>query len=86
VAEYFLGPQPGQNFGIRVQLHPMTAGIAKGHLAAQVVQSIAHGITVVALVAGRLAQLVDHLGVGNIAGIAHAQVDDVHAGSAFPVF
>ena len=86
VAEDFLGAEAGQDLGVGIELHVVAACVAQGHLAAQVVQAVAHRVAMVALVAGGLAELVDHQRLGHVGRIAHAQVDDVDARAAFAVF
>jgi hypothetical protein len=85
VAEDFLGAQAGDDFGIAVEFHPVAPFVAQAHFAAQIPQTVGHGVAVVTLVFRRFHQLLDHLGRGNIAGVAHPQVDHIHPGTALLV-
>ena len=79
VAEAFLGADGGEDFGVRVELDALFAGVLLGHLAAEVLDPVGGAVAVVARVAGGLAELLDHHLAGRVGGVAHAQVDDVGA-------
>ncbi len=69
--------------GIEADAEPRL--VARGDLAAQVVDAGGDAVAVVARIAGGLAELVDHPLLGRIGGIAHPQVDHVDPGPPLAV-
>ena len=79
VGEAFLGAEGGDHLGLGVELHPEAAGVVAGLGAAEAGDALGGGIAVGAGARDGLDKLFDDMGGRVHVGIAHAEVDDVHA-------
>ena len=79
VGEPLLGAEGGDHLGLGVELHPEAAGVVAGLGAAQAGDALRRRIAVGARALHRLDQLVDDVAGRVHVGVAHAEVDDVHA-------
>jgi hypothetical protein len=84
VGEALLGAHGGDDLGVRVELHPEAALVIAGHGPAQAGNALGRRIAVGLGLLHRFDQLLHHVGRGGHVGIAHAEVDDVHATGAQP--
>ena len=79
VGEALLGAEGGDDLGLGVELHPEAAGVVAGLGAAEAGDALGGGIAVGAGAAHGLHKLFDDVGGRVHVGVAHAEVDDVHA-------
>src|SRR5690606_20325374 len=76
----FLGSDGVDHLGLRVELDTESTHVTIGHRLPQIGEATRGRVPVVARVAGRLDQLLDHRGRAGYVGVAEAEVDDVGAG------
>ena len=79
VGEPLLGAEGGDHLGLGVELHPEAAGVVAGLGAAQAGDALGRRIAVGARAAHGLDELLDDMRGRVHVGVAHAEVDDVHA-------
>ena len=79
VGDALLGADEGEDFALRVQVHPEPPLIPAGHRLPKVVHAGIGRIPVRFLILDRLCHLFDDEGRGGKIRVPHAQVDDIHA-------
>ena len=79
VGEALLGAEGGDHLGLGIELHPEAAGVVAGLGAAQAGDALGGGVAVGPRAADGFDKLFDDMGGRVHVGVAHAEVDDVHA-------